>query len=130
MCAPCANADPLAVACPKCGAPAGMPCQRHSAALNAEHHVRSRRAAFPPAARPAAASPGRRPACAGCAGLLAEALELSRRAKALDADVNRAVSASRGRCATPAAAILTQYDQDLAAWEARSRQHLQQGCFA
>ena len=67
-------------------------------------------------------------ACQSCRSLLTEALDLSVRARKLDAMVERALAAGRGRCGTPAIWVMDQYDRDLAAWEERSRLHLSQAC--
>lgn len=66
--------------------------------------------------------------CETCRVLLAEGLDLCVRARKLDAETERALAASGGRCGTPALWIMDQYDRDLTAWEDRSRTHLQQGC--
>lgn len=66
---------------------------------------------------------------ADLAQLLSDGLDLCVRARKLDELCERSMVASGPdgmRCATPAVWIMDQYDNDLAAWEAKSRSALQQ----
>lgn len=62
------------------------------------------------------------------AELLSEGLDLCIRARSLDEQIERAIQAGMGRifphetrCATPAVWVQQQYDEDLAAWEAKAK---------
>jgi hypothetical protein len=60
------------------------------------------------------------------AALLAQGFELLLRAKSLglDRDVERALAATRGRCATFVAERRARYDADLEHWRAAVKKHL------
>jgi hypothetical protein len=62
-------------------------------------------------------------ACVTCISLLAEASRLAKRAQDLDIDVAHARHVGKG-CATPALAILKQYDADLERWQHGVTAHL------
>lgn len=61
--------------------------------------------------------------CPECIALLIVADRLARRARNLDEHVERSRKVSRG-CATPALAILNNYDRDLEAWQRHVSAHL------
>lgn len=63
--------------------------------------------------------------CPTCLALLAEADRLAFRARQLDREVERARTVGKG-CATPASAILNNYDSDLNRWQSHVGQHLKQ----